>query len=384
MTNQLMPANQNAMLAEMQQKAGLPAHVNTGAVAIEQERAIAEARGQMQLAKMFPRNLQGALAEIIEICKLPEMAGIAFYTVPQGGQNVTGPSIKLIEQIASSLGNFEWGHRELSKIEGGVGPNEFGRSEIEVFAWDKERNNRSIRQITVLHVLDTKQGPRKLRDQRDIDNRIANVASKQMRGRLQALMPKFIIEAAVQECKKTLLGNNEKPISARVRDMVQAFAKYGVTVQMLEEHLGHSLDAVLADELVDLIGVYNSLREGMPASELFGQKGEEAATESAAPAEAQAQNAIAQAAAAGAQRRRTTQQTKVNQAQQTAQTQVNTTQDPAPAVVDTATQVSNADQNQSNSVKAEAQASQAEAAPEQLAPEQAAPVAEAADDGDVF
>lgn len=384
MTNQLMPANQNAMLAEMQQKAGLPAHVNVGAVAIEQERAIAEARGQMQLAKMFPRNLQAAQAEIIEICKLPEMASIAFYTVPQGGQKVTGPSIKLIEQIAASLGNFEWGHRELSRTEAGPGPNDFGRSEIEVFAWDKERNNRSPRQITVLHVLDTRDGPRKLRDQRDIDNRIANVASKQMRGRLQALLPKFIIEAAVQECKKTLLGNNDKPISARVRDMVQAFAKYGVTVPMLEEHLGHSLDAVLADELVDLIGTYNSLREGMPASELFGQKGEEVAPESAVPADAQAQNAIAQAAAAGAQRRRTAQQTKVNQAQQTAQTQVNTTQDPAPAVVDTATQVSNADQNQSNSVKAEAQASQAEAAPEQLAPEQAAPVAEDEDNGDVF
>ncbi|RDL44333.1 hypothetical protein DN730_07970 [Marinomonas piezotolerans] len=33
---------------------------NMGAIAIEQERAIAEARGQIQLAKMFPRSLAEA------------------------------------------------------------------------------------------------------------------------------------------------------------------------------------------------------------------------------------------------------------------------------------------------------------------------------------
>lgn len=34
--------------------------VNAGAVSIEQERAIAEARGQIQLAKMFPRSIAEA------------------------------------------------------------------------------------------------------------------------------------------------------------------------------------------------------------------------------------------------------------------------------------------------------------------------------------
>lgn len=250
---------------------GLPASVNAGAVSIEVERAVAEARGQMQLAKMFPRNLNAAYAEIMDACKLHAMANVAFYTLPQGGQKVTGPSIKLIEQIAQSCGNFEWGHRELGRQEAGPGPTDFGRSEVEVYAWDKEKNIRSIRQITVLHVLDTRDGPRKLRDQRDIDNKIANVASKQMRGRLAALLPKWLIEAAQEECRKTLTGNNNVPIAERVRKMSQAFAGYGVTVELLERSLGHKLESVTVDELADLLGIYNAIKEGTPPDEFFGE-----------------------------------------------------------------------------------------------------------------
>ena len=89
----------------------------------------------------------------------------------------------MAEQIAQVFGNFQYGHRELSR--------DNKKSEVEIYAWDKQTNNRQIRQLTVLHVLDTRDGPKKLRDQKDIDNKIANVASKQMRGRILAMMPKW-------------------------------------------------------------------------------------------------------------------------------------------------------------------------------------------------
>lgn len=272
--------------------------INGGAVTIESERAVAEARGQMQLAKMFPRDLNAAHAELMDACKMAAMAEVAFYSVPQGGQKVTGPSIRLAEQIASCVGNFEFGHRELSRVEANGAT--FGRSEIEVYAWDKEKNNRSIRQITVLHVLDTKDGPRKLRDQKDIDNKIANVASKQARGRILALMPKWLVEAAISECKKTLAGDNTEPLSVRVRRMTQAFAQFGVTAQHLERYLGHTLDGVLLDELVDLTGTFNAIKEGTPASEFFGEQEKEAAADASgkAIAEAAKKGAATKAAAA--------------------------------------------------------------------------------------
>lgn len=295
MSNELVPhePNTTAVAPFGQPRTNLPGAVNAGAVAIEQERAIAEARGQMQLAKMFPRDLNAAYADLMEACKMPAFAAVAFYSVPRAGQKVSGPSIRLAEEIARCYGNFEYGHRELSRSD--------GKSEVEVYAWDKEKNNRSIRQITVQHTIDTREGPKKLRDQKDIDDRIANVASKQVRGRILALVPKWMVEAAVEECRKTLAGGNDEPISVRVRKMTQAFAKFGVTPEHLERYLGHKLDETLADELVDLMGVYNAIKDGTPPSDFFSA--EQADADKPAPT-AEAIKATAAKASAAAQPQR--------------------------------------------------------------------------------
>lgn len=233
-----------------------------GSVAIESERAIAEAQGQLILAKRFPRDLNAAYAELMDACKMQALASVAFYSVPRSGGSVSGPSIRLAEEIARVFGNFEFGHRELSRTH--------DKSEVEVYAWDKQTNNRSIRQITVMHVLDTKNGARPLRDQKDIDDKIANVASKQLRGRILAMMPKWMVEAAIQECRKTLAGDNSEPLSVRVRKMTQAFAAYGVKTQHIENYLGiRSLDDIVTDQLLDLTGVFNALREGGKPSDYF-------------------------------------------------------------------------------------------------------------------
>ena len=246
---------------------------NIGAIAIEQERAIAEAQGQLTLAKKFPRSISAAMTEFLETCKSGDFAKTAFYAVPNRG---SGPSIRFAEEAARCYGNFQYGHRELSRTE--------GRSEIEVFAWDMQNNNYSKRQITVLHVVDTKQGPRKLIDQTDIDNKIANVASKQMRGRILALLPKHMIAAGQEACKLTLAGGNDKPVSERIVAMAAAFAKFGVTNEMLAKHLKHPVDQTTVDELADLVGIFNAIREGARASDYFGDTEKQDGTDATAAA----------------------------------------------------------------------------------------------------
>lgn len=249
----------------------LPASLNAGSIAVETERAIAEAQGQLTLAKRFPRNLTQSHSELMEACAMPAFAGAAFYTVPNRG---SGPSIRFAEEVARVYGNFEYGHRELSR--------EPGKSEVEVYAWDKEKNNYSKRQLTVMHVVDTKHGPKKLTDQADIDNKIANVASKQIRGRILALMPKWLVQDAIEACKATLAGTLSEPVSVRVRKMAQAFGRYGVNQNHLETYLGHKVDDTTLDELVDLMGVFNALKEGAKPSEYFGVKDEVEAPKGAA------------------------------------------------------------------------------------------------------
>lgn len=269
------------------QQNNLPSAANTGSVSVEQSRAIAEAQGQLILAKRFPRDLNAAYAELMEACKLPALASVAFYTLPRGKSSVTGPSIRLAEEIARVYGNFQYGHRELSRDD--------KKSEVEVYAWDMEKNNYSKRQITVMHVLDTKEGPRKLRDQKDIDDKIANVASKQVRGRILALVPKWLSEAAITACRETLAGKSEIPVAERVRKMTQAFAKFGVTTKHLEGFLGHSLDAVDTDEIADLTGIFNAIKDGAKIADYFGEVETEANVATA--------EALTQASQEGAQQR---------------------------------------------------------------------------------
>lgn len=255
------------------------AGANVGAISIEQERAIAEAQGQLVLAKRFPRDLTAAHIELMESCRMPSLAAVAFYSVPRAGSKVSGPSIRLAEEIARVYGNFEYGHRELSRSE--------GKSEVEVFAWDKEKNNRSVRQITVMHTRDTKDGQIALRDQKDVDDKIANVASKQVRGRILALLPKWMVESAIEECKKTLAGKNDEPLSQRIRKMVDAFAKFGVKPEQISEYIGVPVENATQDDFVDLLGVYNAIKEGGKVGDYF-QPVVAALTTEAAPAAAEA------------------------------------------------------------------------------------------------
>jgi len=287
--NENLPAVQDQhQVQPFQRPAGFNGSLNSGAVAIESERAIAEAQGKLTLAKKFPRSMTAAISDFLEACNSPDFAATAFYAVPNRG---SGPSIRLAEEAARCYGNFTYGHRELSRGE--------GKSEIEIYAWDMEKNNESKRQITVMHILDTKNGPKKLIDQADIDNKIANVASKQMRGRILALMPKHMIAAGVAACKRTIAGNGDKPISERILAMSQAFGKFGVNSSHLTAHLGHGIDDTTVDELADLMGIYNAIREGAKASEYFklGSDGEDS---SASTAAAIANRAKAGAAAAAA------------------------------------------------------------------------------------
>lgn len=259
MTNQVQQYNpaQSAFMPDTQ----LPSGINAGSVSVEQQRAIAEAQGQIAIAKRFPRNLTMAHTELMESCSQLFMAEIAFYSVPRGTGTISGPSIRLAEEIARCYGNFEYGHKELSR--------DHEKSEVEVYAWDKEKNNFSRRQITVFHTRDVGGQQKKLTSQKDIDDKIANVASKQVRSRILALLPKWLTQAAEVKCRETLTSGPKDTMRDRIMRMVGTFGKYGVTVKHLETIIGHSMDDITPDEIADLQGIFNAVKEGEKISTFF-------------------------------------------------------------------------------------------------------------------
>jgi hypothetical protein len=233
----------------------LDAHVNAGTVAVESERAIAEAQGKLVIAKRFPRDQAKAYSNIIDACKRHGLAEEACYSFPRGGEVVSGPAIRLAEMLAANWGNVDYGIRELSRKE--------GVSEMEAYCWDLETNTMSSQKFTVRHIRDTRGGGRALTDERDIYELTANMGARRLRARILAILPADLVQAAVDECGRTLAGGNGIPMADRIRKMLTAFKALGVPAPLVEKRLGHPLDNLSGDELADLTKIHNSLRDNM-------------------------------------------------------------------------------------------------------------------------
>lgn len=238
-------------------------NINVGAVSIEGERAIAEVQAAYVMAKKFPRDESRAFEKMMVACSRVGLAEVAQYSFKRAGQAVTGPSIRLAEELARCWGNIQYGMKELSRRP--------GSSEIQAFAIDLETGTRSEQVFTVNHIRDTQGGKKDLTDERDIYEIGANYGARRLRERILAVIPPDFQAAAIAKCNETLKGGGGVPLVDRVRGMVSQFGGLGVSVEMLEKHIGKSLGEILPEEFAKLIVVFKSIRDGdAKASEFFG------------------------------------------------------------------------------------------------------------------
>ena len=227
---------------------------NQGTVMVESQRAIAEAQGKLVIAKKFPRDEVLAYAKAMEACKRRGLAEKAFYQYNRGKTSVSGPTIRFAEELARCWGNIDYGIKELSQDK--------GKSEMQAYAWDMETNTISTQNFTNPHVRETGSQLITLTSQRDIYEANANMGARRLRSRILAILPADYVEAAIEECKRTLAGSNDEPLIDRVKKMVVSFAKFGVTSEQIAKRLGRKVETMTADDFVEYIGIYNALKEG--------------------------------------------------------------------------------------------------------------------------
>lgn len=232
----------------------------TSLMAVQESRAVAEVQAAYVIAKKFPRNEMVAYSKIMDACKRPFLAEQSMYAYPKGNQTVTGPSIRLAEVLAQSWGNIEFGIREISQSN--------GVSTVEAYAIDLETNARKPVVFHVKHERHTKKGITRLTDPRDIYELVANMGARRMRACILAVLPGDVVEAAVEQCKKTM-QSSDIPLSDQIKKMVVAFDELGVKVDHLEKRLGHKLDAVIPQEIVVLKSIYKSIKDGHAGREAF-------------------------------------------------------------------------------------------------------------------
>jgi len=238
---------------------------NETAITVEQSRAIQEVQGAIVMAKKFPRNETTCFAKIIESCKRKSLAESAMYSYPKGSTKVTGPSIRMAETLAKYWGNIQFGIVELSQ--------QNGASEVLAYAWDLETNTRQIKQFTVKHSRYSKAGGvMKLTDPRDIYEMTANQGARRLRACILGVLPSDLLDSAIEECEKTLRGDNSMPLVDRVRACIAKFSEIGVTQEMIEKRFNHKIEAIDVHELVALGKIFNSLRDNMAKIEEFFEK----------------------------------------------------------------------------------------------------------------
>lgn len=219
-----------------------------------------EVQVAMLAAKKFPRDQVVAFNNIIRACQRMKLAESSMYEYPRGGEKITGPSIRLAEAIAQNWGNIDFGFMELEQRN--------GVSQVMAYAWDLETNARQTKMFSVPHIRHTRRGDYPLTDPRDIYEMVANQAARRVRACILGIVPGDVVEAAVEQCNKTLREGYEEPLVDRVRTMARVFEKeFSVTLPMIEKYLECRSDAFSENDFVRLKKVYVALRDGMAKRE---------------------------------------------------------------------------------------------------------------------
>lgn len=213
-------------------------------------------KAQIFMAKQFPRDTFQAMDRILDAVKRPSLAQAAVYQYARGGSNISGPSIRLAEVAAQNWGNLDYGVRELERHE--------TESVAQAYAWDLETNVRVEKTFTVPHVRDTRSGSKALTSDRDIYELVANNGARRLRAAIMEVIPGDVFEKAVQVANQTLAGQSDQPLSDRIAVMLKGFDEsYGVTKEMIERKVQRKAEAISERQYAMLIGIAQSLKDGM-------------------------------------------------------------------------------------------------------------------------
>lgn len=244
------------------QKMGQPV---SATAAMMVSRQAQEVQAAMVVAKRFPRDERAACDRILAACTRPSLAESAVYEYPRGGETVTGPSIRLAESLAQNWGNLDFGFIELEQKP--------GESQVMAYAWDLETNTRQCKIFSVPHVRHTKKGDYPLTDPRDIYEMVANQAARRVRACILGVIPGDVVDAALNQCEKTLNTQGGAPLDVRIKSMAELFkTEFSITEEMLAGYIGKKVEAFTEADMVRLRKVYRSLKDGVIGSEYFIEK----------------------------------------------------------------------------------------------------------------
>lgn len=221
---------------------------------ISAARQTREVEAQVAMARRFPRDRATAVYSILRECERSSFAQEALYNYSRGGSRISGPSIRMAELAAQQWGNLDFGIRQLDRTD--------DESLMEAYCYDLETNVRKSLTFTVKHWRDTKGGGYAVDSERDIYEVTANFAARRLRNCILAVIPKDVIDTAVEVCEATIRSGSGKTVAEAMKQLVYILGKrHGVPPAEIAKFLGRPIENATDGDVVALQGIVTALKD---------------------------------------------------------------------------------------------------------------------------
>ena len=212
-------------------------------------------------AQKYPQHTPGKLSlvkqSMMSFATLDEeTAAACFYTLPRGGKNIQGPSVRLAEIALACYGNARAGTRIISTVTSGPTPHVV----VQAVVMDLEKNTSvSIEKRRRIVGKKSKGG---VIDEDDINLAANSCSAIAFRDAVFKVVPGALIKPVFEAARKVAIGD-AKTLGDRRAKCVEAFAKLGITKdRVLAKVDKKSVDDIDLSDLETLIGLFNAIKEG--------------------------------------------------------------------------------------------------------------------------
>lgn len=206
-------------------------------------------------ARRYPRELSTVKKNMLTFATLDqETAEGCFYTLPRGGKNIQGPSVRLAEIAVSCYQNIRAGSRILQTVVDGPNPHVV----VQAVAMDLEKNvSVSIEKRRRI----TKKKAKNTIDEDDI-NLAANAGSAiAFRDAVFKVIPLALIKPVFEQAKKVAIGDAQTFGTKRAK-WFEHFGKMGIIpARVLARLERKAIDDVALEDIGILIGINNALKD---------------------------------------------------------------------------------------------------------------------------